>query len=144
MRDIKFRAWDSRTSEMLTSESDDGCCISIDSTGRPHVEYEYEPIDEPDLLEQGIWRYHLDYTTVMQYTGWKDADEQEIFEGDIVLTHDCGDVFDDWIVVFNDVSFELQSPQNKTYIESMTVYSPSDFQVVGNIYETPWLLEGEE
>ena len=91
------------------------------------------------------WRAYEDgvefEAPIMQYTGLHDKNRKEIYEGDIVITPDCLDVMDDWIVTYSDecCAFMLQSPQNDTYFESLSDYL-DDIKIIGNIYENPELL----
>ena len=67
MREIKFRAWNPKYSEMVYfdwHDIDDGCCY----TGQ-------NPISE------------LEDVPVMQFTGLHDKNGKEIYEGDIVKSH---------------------------------------------------------
>ena len=69
---------------------------------------------------------------LMQYTGLNDKNGTEIYEGDILLSGDLVDV-----VTFSEGCFHLK---NAGYlISELRVY-----EVIGNIYENPELLEGEE
>lgn len=74
----------------------------------------------------------------LQYTGVKDKNGEDIFEGDIVLG-DKGDRF----VVFYDLgtaSFSLEFLNNRKFRDSFLDDS-EEYEIIGNIYETPELLE---
>ena len=82
---------------------------------------------------------------LMQFVGIVDNDGVDVYEGDIVLTPDCGDVFDDWIVVV-DIEYggyALRSPQNEDYHEFIGDFI-HDMKVIGNIWENPDLLKEAE
>jgi uncharacterized phage protein (TIGR01671 family) len=82
---------------------------------------------------------------LMQFVGIVDNDGADVYEGDIVLTPDCGDVFDDWIVVSNIEygGYALKSPQNEDYLEFIGDFI-HDMKVIGNIWENPDLLKEAE
>jgi len=133
MREIKFRAWDSIRKTMV-----------------------YQPQIMKITGDGQNWRYaasvesHEAWPTIMQYTGLKDKNGKEIYEGDIVrtpwLSIDGLNVYDDWIMVYSEenAGFQLQSKENSEYLESPTVYRiPDDYEVIGNIWEHPELLENQ-
>jgi uncharacterized phage protein (TIGR01671 family) len=72
---------------------------------------------------------------VMQYTGFRDKNGKEIYEGDVIqfLSHK-GDVYWDesglWAAHWNE----------QKYNERLFVFNQKKFEVIGNIYENPELL----
>lgn len=91
------------------------------------------------------WR--VDPKTVGQSTSLKDKNGKEIYEGDIIST-DLDRPFN--IVVFRNGAFMFQCHDNgKDYYDYMfSVDEEFDCwkfgEVIGNIYEHPHLLKGEE
>lgn len=84
-----------------------------------------------------------EYLKFLQYTGLKDKNGREIYEGDILTDYgDEGPIFVEFSMkhagfVFVD-KFDAHGP---------TLYTPKEisyeiFEVIGNIYENPELLEG--
>ena len=133
-RIIKFRAWNKEEKKML----------------KPFTIWQVsDEIDEIDLFEEG----HI----LMQFTGFKDKNGIEIYEGDIVRYKfmsgfDCGwengqdwdknsDAIEEKIgkVVFRDGEFY---PREIARIVEDGYYSYRlfDFEVIGNAYENPELL----
>lgn len=129
-REIKFRAWDKEAQEMLTVRDINFCGEELDT---------YEM--------QGDWLSFED-VELMQYTGFKDRNGIEIYEGDIVVFEDMTSTESGYwerdcigIVVWGEeiAAFEVT---NRLSAESYEVLS--DCEVIGNIYENPELLEVSE
>lgn len=121
----RFRAWDKLDKEI----------------------YEVEDISwfngEFDFIGDGItFKRDADDVELMQSTGLKDKNGKEIFEGDIVL------VLDSPYTVFYDNekgSYRLKPHDDRWNVDYMSNFSHGgNFEVVGNIYENPELLEVEE
>ena len=80
--------------------------------------------------------------TIMQSTGLFNKEGQEIFEGDIVR------FFDSLYTVFYDIkegSYQLKPHDDRWVVDYMSNFSSEEsFEVVGNIYENPELMEEKE
>lgn len=103
-------------------------------------------IDEDSVA--GDWIVNNDIH-VMQSTGLVDKNGQEIFEGDIVTD---GDVISDikyhqtlGFYMIGKYGFSVPFGQgvDVEYFEEFAVHVSKTFEVVGNIYENPELLEEE-
>lgn len=81
--------------------------------------------------------YSVDENTVGQYTGLKDINGKEIFEGDIIkpqekyITTCC-------IVVWESIGLKLKT---NNWCNWFAEYVWSDCEIVGNIYDNPELLK---
>lgn len=128
MREIKFRAW-------LKEESRMAEVSDISFIGE-----EIDVYGEEGCLE-GWWG--LNYIELMQYTGLKDKNGVEIYEGDIVEYKD----FSGGLLLFK------EQPKSKgvvkinlakgIYLKGMGTFEGQKVEVIGNIYENPELLKGE-
>ena len=95
----------------------------------------------------------VDYKTVGQYTGLKDKNSKDIFEDDIVQTTANGKK---WIVCFSDFSWffdnknivnigmnKFAGNEKYSFCEYLKLLRKANagIQIIGNIYESPELLE---
>lgn len=126
MRDIKFRAWDKALKRWTNYSIDDDLLMFYDK----HAEcWETDREGERFIL--------------CQYTGLKNINGEEIYEGDIVKAVS----FSKWIGVAK-YSDENQAfifdDLDKKYRGKSTVFMnqfDDGFEILGNIYENPELLE---
>ena len=126
MREIKFRAWDEHIEAMVSPED-----MQLDGSGL--VARYYQNCDD----EESIWvtdSISLKGIILLQYTGLKDKNGVEVYEGDIGK--------------FNGYICKLEWDEKAArfwWIDIITdqwiLGRPSDAEVIGNIYENPELLE---
>ena len=130
-----FKAWD-KYHEMIVS------IISIDFENK--IAYvEQENGDRYDI--------HFDNLIFLQSTGLKDNNGVEIFEGDIVKVsvHNGFDYYDNEVCVVRKSRFHSGlvciDPNNdmECRIFNQDVLEDYQYEVIGNIYENPELLEVE-
>ena len=124
MREIKFRVWDTQLFIMLTEQKD------------KELGDAYEPLWNLKCIRGGKISYPLG--VIMQYTGLKDTNGVEIYEGDIIKTNHALipiGVIKYWGVYH---SYEIESPDGENCIGNK--YKWNDFEVIGNIYENPEML----
>lgn len=117
MRDIKFRAWKKKEKRMFSVMNlyfeDIGQCVDEELNRRRHF---------------------LSDIKLMQYTGLKDKNGKEIYEGDIMLH---GSLM--YPVVFDKLGWRLIRMTLKGHRINTYIDVKKD-KVIGNIYDTPSLL----
>lgn len=87
--------------------------------------------------------YIVDESTVGQYTGLKDNNGVEIYEGDIVVLRNFRTVFV-WYNI-NRCSFEFREyVSDGGFVDSLKDFNIDLYEVVGNIHDNPELINKEE
>jgi hypothetical protein len=128
MREIKFRAWSPKMQKMLSWDIVKNMMAEL------------------LLTESGA-------NIPLQFTGLKDTNGKEIYEGDII--RDTTDIFDEGSKVcfgfydlytdydsFYGLGFYLENIKGEQkFAESINEYYGEDHEIIGNIYETPELLK---
>lgn len=118
MKEIEFRAWDKVEKKMIT-DAINNCADSFDL----------------------ILKYPQIYD-VMQYTGLKDKNGIEIYEGDIVTVYDLEETFTG-VVVYDSTECDFKATNGqKEYGNEFMYITPSteEIIVIGNAYQNPELL----
>lgn len=157
MRKIKFRAWDKEANIMVYSDHRTRKLYDVyygfEMNGEGELECRWDgEFTESHVLDGGT----LD--NLMQYTGLKDKNGVEIYEGDIVRFTNSIDEVDNEVgkviweqsecnfVAQYKTTNRVRQEENGTtitiYLISNETYREDvEYEVIGNIYENPELLE---
>jgi uncharacterized phage protein (TIGR01671 family) len=128
MRELKFRAWDTLQSLMILPDYADWEDFFIEPNGDVFVSYD----------SSTNWSSYRDRRKVdlviMQYTGLKDKNGNDIYEGDLVsLNKKIGKVYYGAAMFFLKINSEDDS-------RSLSHVRNEPLEVIGNIYQNPDLL----
>lgn len=154
-REIKFRIWDVERKQMRYLEPLQALYISW---GDVKVEANNE-----DSKEMGTyWNYAKDKAIIQQFTGVKDKNNREIYEGDLIkytYVYDvdpegikideviwrgtcCADEYCSYIECWMVGNFPLSSWRDGGvfYGRGTEIYREHGIEIVGNVFENPELL----
>lgn len=115
MREIKFRAWIKDKKKMVYGK---------DATSSAHF--------------TDSFKYRKNEVELMQYTGLKDKNGKEIYEGDVIKAESRL-----WQADFKDGCFVGVDFKNVAWDELVNI-GYGETEVIGNIYENPELLNNED
>ena len=116
MREIKFRAWDKEEQEMLDWDK-------------------FFNLDIAQVFEsKGSWGVYP-----MQYTGLKDKNGVEIYEGDILSYFGF-----EYEVIFEESAFGWYEGGQFYAFAEMAIDEIAKTKIIGNRFENPELLEEDQ
>ena len=125
MHDIKFRAWDNTSREYNYK-------VLVGNNDSKDKNYTCSLV-----LFDGDWLHFDEFCgDIEQYTGLKDKNGTEIYEGD-VLIDDTGEPIEHWVVKFSDGGFV-----GECVGVAEPLFELTQLEVVDNAHENPELLEG--
>lgn len=131
MREIKFRAWETRKKEMfMVNKMTFRTCYDVFRVfGNNHRKDEFHIVNPDDCI-------------LMQFTGLKDKNGKEIYEGDILksyLTNWVGIAYYDtclggWYIT------KHYKRDNNLHEHTLQECKEKEFEIIGNIWEGSELL----
>lgn len=133
-REIKFRAWDKESSQMIYATDGNLSDFFFDFTSERNLRLFTRPSED----HEGEYPEERDQE-MMQYTCLKDKNGKEIYEGDIMewVTQRSVVEWDDYGCF--SIAFQA-SAGSEVLTEILGNYAKYSL-VIGNIYENPELLE---
>ena len=134
-REIKYRAWLKEEKKMVNVET-------IDFSEKSIQHLEKNEIIDAYLLRTTF----LEDIELMQYTGLKDKNGKETYEGDILKYKFPYDRRLKHVSLVKFIETEASFGLKDIYGNEIPLYritANNYFEVIGNIYENPELLEGK-
>lgn len=144
MREIKFRIWDIKRRDWLSEQKcneSDIVTIGLDGSVRGQYYSDHSIYPKEDY-------------TLQQFTGLKDKNGKEIYEGDIfkfsIENHEklCVTQFGEYTTPWDEMSdkqmgFYLQQIHGE-YNQAFPLGNGEGTTIIGNIFENPELLNGSK
>jgi uncharacterized phage protein (TIGR01671 family) len=133
MNNLKFRAWDNRRKQMNYK-------VCVGNTDMNDKNYTCSTI-----LIDGEWVHFDDYCDIVveQYTGLKDRNGKEIYEGDVVNNRELALYSTKGVVRYDTKSgcLVINNVDGRTKRLTVKVIKNNFVEVIGNIHENGDLLK---
>lgn len=120
MKPIKYRSWDIENKAMYYNSQE-------------KYFYEYSETGYVESIKPMIF---YDNYIAMEYTGLQDKEGKEIYEGDVLKCKLCNGKYENYEVIWDD-KYACFDALNKNRSNFICPSIWNEFEVIGNIYETP-------
>ena len=128
MREIKFRAWDKLNKKMIVDEDN----LLINLSG-----------DVVKVWDDGEWANTINGLNyiLMQYTGLKDKNGKEIWEGDVVEFYYLGTHRDVVRYIVDGFKVNTTGHTDDVKTELCLGFPFREMEIIGNVWENPNLIK---
>jgi len=132
MRDIKFKAYLPAIGQMVNVKA-----IDFENDFIKHEDVDWDVMRNKEIPVKKVTS--LFNCVLMQYTGLHDKNGKEIYEGDIVKRFDTDKGVE--VIWYNDEAYFDFKEQTSYFLQNR--YSERYYEVIGNVWENPELLEAK-
>ena len=132
-REILFRAWYKTKKKMVFFPDLNSCWIA--SNGIIGIDTDLK--SDTYIEHENEWWKNM--SPLMQYTGLKDKNGKEIYEGDIIEKYHC-DIKSFGELKTDGMQWWIEDKLNETHWENMDITSGKFCEIISNIYENSDLL----
>jgi len=133
-REIKFRIWDCHTKEMAGPK---GMSFTCDN-GR--IDHFWNRVSDYEQRGNATRPLDQERYKVMQFTGLKDKNGKDVYEGDLLGSVCLNTSITDCEIIFKGGCFSVRQLGGEGWIDFAASYCER-YEVIGNIYENPELLK---